>query len=728
VEFVLQVQAIDRGDGWESRSGRALVYANPPPDLVTARDAPHFRYGDGLELQGTLFRPEPVEGFDYAAYLSSQGITGVFWSRRVEWRSQGEGYRWQGWLFSLRRQVAQGIERSLPVPQSAVAQALLLGLRGPLPPAVVEQFRNTGTAHLLAISGLHVGVLLALTLTFGTMLLGRRRQLYLLLPLGSIWFYALISGMPPSVVRAAVMGTLYLAALGLGRPRTMLPALAGSALLMTAWDPKVLTQLSFQLSFLAMAGIILALPHQSELSARLNNWFHREGAWWVRWSGQLLTWLAGGLLVSVAATLATLPLVAITFGQIPLFGIPVTLLALPVLPFILGGAALTGVFGAIHPLLGQPLGWVAWVPLSYLLFLVSAAPDTTVSGSWIGPPLAWGWYLTLGGLLLLGGRGRRLWQSWRLYQWSRVRLERDNGVTGAAWSSLQPTSATVGALGLILLLGTAAALLWGQLLSGPDGRLHVYFLEVGQGDSTLIVTPGGRQVLIDGGPEIESATTALADPLPFWDRSLDLVALTHLDADHSRGLLAVLDRYHVSAALVGVEDRQSSLYPQWRAALDRSETRVIPLARGYRVTLEEGVTLEVLHPSNAPFAGTSADANNNGLVLRLVHGEVSFLLTGDIEAVAERQLVAGSGELRSQVLKVGHHGSDTSTTPEFLRRVNPTLAVISAGVDNNYGHPSPRVVARLVESLGEEWVYQTALQGTVEVISDGVGLQVVTER
>jgi competence protein ComEC len=286
----------------------------------------------------------------------------------------------------------------------------------------------------------------------------------------------------------------------------------------------------------------------------------------------------------------------------------------------------------------------------------------------------------------------------------------------------------VGALGLILVLGTAAALLWGQLLSGPDGRLHVYFLEVGQGDSTLIVTPGGRQVLIDGGPAIESATTALADPLPFWDRSLDLVALTHLDADHSRGLLAVLDRYHVSAVLVGVEDRKSSLYPQWRAALDRSETPVIPLARGYRVTLEEGVTLEVLHPSNAPFAGTSADANNNGLVLRLVHGEVSFLLTGDIEAVAERQLAAGSGELRSQVLKVGHHGSDTSTTPEFLRRVDPTLAVISAGADNNYGHPSPRVVARLVESLGEEWVYQTALQGTVEVISDGVGLQVVTER
>ncbi|MFQ6028515.1 MAG: ComEC/Rec2 family competence protein, partial [Dehalococcoidia bacterium] len=305
---------------------------------------------------------------------------------------------------------------------------------------------------------------------------------------------------------------------------------------------------------------------------------------------------------------------------------------------------------------------------------------------------------------------------------------RENDATAAGGTSLQPTPRTVGFLGALSLLGAAALFLWAQVLGGPDGKLHVYFLDVDQGDSTLIVTPGGRQVLIDGGPETESATGALSEPLAFWDRSLDLVALTHLDADHSRGLLEVLDRYDVSAVMVGIDDPESSLYPQWQAMLDRNGAQVIPVVRGQQIRLEEGVLLEVLHPSSTSFTGSASDANNNGIVLRLVYGEVSFLLTGDIEAEAERQLLSSSLELQSRVLKVGHHGSDTSTTPEFLRRVNPELAVISAGANNPYGHPDAGVVSRLVEALGEEALYQTALQGTVEVVTDGSTVEVRTER
>lgn len=205
------------------------------------------------------------------------------------------------------------------------------------------------------------------------------------------------------------------------------------------------------------------------------------------------------------------------------------------------------------------------------------------------------------------------------------------------------------------------------------------------------------------------------------------MVLTHLDADHSRGLLEVLDRFDVSGVLVGISDPANSLYPQWQAALDRAEVPVIPVLRGHRIQLEEGVLLEVLHPTAIRLESSGSDANN-GLVLRLVYGDVSFLLTGDIEAEAERQLMAGQQELPSRVLKVGHHGSKTSTSPGFLRRVNPDLAVISAGVDNRYGHPNPEVVSRLEEFLGADALYRTDLQGTVEVITDGKTLEVVTER
>jgi competence protein ComEC len=283
-------------------------------------------------------------------------------------------------------------------------------------------------------------------------------------------------------------------------------------------------------------------------------------------------------------------------------------------------------------------------------------------------------------------------------------------------------------MGIGLLLIASNVLLWGQLLGGPDGNLHVYFLDVGQGDSILIVTPNRRQVLIDGGPDLESATTALSDVLATWDRSLDLVALTHLDSDHSQGLLEVMERYRVEAALVGIEDPGSPLYSQWQAVINRNQTPVMNLAAGQNLALDDGVVLETLHPPPVPLRGSPSDRNNNALVFRLVYREVSFLLTGDIEAAAEEQLVGSSTILESDVLKVAHHGSNSSTGPAFLEAVNPRAAVISAGADNRFGHPHAEVLTRLEQALGAEQVYQTSRQGSLEFISDGQVLWVKSGR
>ena len=312
--------------------------------------------------------------------------------------------------------------------------------------------------------------------------------------------------------------------------------------------------------------------------------------------------------------------------------------------------------------------------------------------------------------------------------------------------------------GIALILAVSGIYLWVEIFNGSDGRLHVYFFDVGQGDSTLIVTPQGRQVLVDGGPEIGSATRALSGPLSPWDRRLDLVILTHLDADHSRGLLKALETYRVDAILVGAKDEDSFLYPQWRQAVERQEHRPAYLTAGQTITLEEGITLETVHPPaektaaektaaektaaetdagrNNPAARRPApdwnadirNANNKSVVLRLVYGEVSFLLTGDIELEAERYLVRTAPNLESRVFKVAHHGSKTSTTPAFLRAVNPRWAVISAGRDNPYGHPHPSVLARLEAAVGPSGIYQTANQGTIEFSTDGFRIWVKTER
>ena len=725
IKFTAAVRSIDLGNGLEPAKGKLQVFAPDPRSLAGFRDSPYFRYGDEVTLRGDLARPQAAEDFDFPAYLANLGISGTLWARDAEIVSLNSGpslSRWRGWVFNLRRELSENIEDALSFPQSALAQALLLGQRGQLPGGLVEDFRATGTAHLLAISGMQVAVVLAMSVAAASWWLGRRRQVYLLLPLAVIWLYALVSGMEPSVVRAAVMGSVYLAALALGRPQSVLPALAFSAALMVAAAPVVLYRLSFQLSFVAMAGVALAMPYQTRIAAAIAGRVEPAGEWWRSWLSRLLSMLAVALFLSLAATLATWPLVAFTFHQFPLTGVFVTVLALPAQPFILLGSLAAAAAGFVHPAIGQFFGWITWVPLSYMQELVSTAPSHVVSGGWVGAPLVWAWYVALGGIVLWAGGPARLGnlagRLWTLAQ--RLPPGELGGV--------RPTSRNLWAGSAALLLVSAAVLVWVQVLNGPDGKLHVYFFDVGQGDSALVVTPSGRQVLVDGGPEIESAIRALAGPMPAGDRSLDLVLLTHLDADHSRGLLEVLDRYRVAAVLVGVSDPDSALYPLWRAGMDRNGLAETPVHAGYRVILEPGVALEVLNPPKKPIGGSAADQNNNGLVLRLSHDDVSFLLAADIEAPAENYLVRDASLLESEVLKVAHHGSKTSTTAPFLRGVRPVVAVVSAGEGNRYGHPHKEVINRLEEAVGLEGLYRTDRDGTIEFISDGQGLWARTER
>lgn len=723
-KLVLEVEAIDRGSGYRPFPAKVIVYAEPPSSLVSLRQAPYFRYGDDLLVEGWFQLPRALAEFDYPAYLANQGISGVIYSENTALAGPDGGTEggWRGRVFDLRGRLSENLENALPDPQSAVGQALLLGKRGRLPGDLVEEFRSTGTSHILAISGLHVGAMMVLALAIAVGIFGRQRSAYLLLPLALIWFYVLISGAPPSAIRAAIMGTVYLVALGVGRPRSLLPALAFSAAAMTAHNPEVLQQTSFQLSFGAMAGIALVLPLQERVGTVITGWAAVNPNRSRFRLGVVLRWLAASLIVSMGATLATWPLVAFNFDRIPVLGILTTALAFPALPLVLLGALATSVGGLVHPIIGQIFGWTTWVPISYLMELVSRFPSLTVSGAWVGTWLVWTWYVVLGiSLLLIRGAAHRLREGSLA---ARVlRAPADGGASGVG------ANATV--LGKVLAaitLVAASILVWTQVFTGTDGKLHVYFFDVGQGDSALIITPEGKQVLVDGGPNAQSATSALAGRMPDGDRSLDMVVLTHLDSDHSRGLLEVLDRYKVASVLSGPDNPESPIYSRWRSTLGRERALEISARAGQQVVLEPGISLQVLNPPEQFPAGPAKDQNNNGVVLRLVHGEVSFLLAADIEAAAENRLVRSGPPLDSAVLKVAHHGSRTSTTTAFLAKTNPSIAVISVGAANRFGHPRPEVLKRLGDVTGENAIFRTDRDGTVEFISDGRALWVDTDR
>ena len=398
-------------------------------------------------------------------------------------------------------------------------------------------------------------------------------------------------------------------------------------------------------------------------------------------------------------------------------------MATPLLPFVLAGGLIAALAGMIHPLLGQLVGLPVSLPMSALLALVDAVPKWTVNLDTAGSGWLWGWYaLLLGTLALAETRGYRMGVLGRLNQWFGIYGARSLPAGGGASGSY----VALGGVGLALA-GTLIYLLAGAW-EGSDGRLHVHFLDVGQGDAIYIETPGGRQVLVDGGPEFGGAVRALSHRLPPWDRSLDVVASTHLDADHSRGLLSVLERYKTGIVVAGLPGTESHLYPQWRKALEQGDHHLVQLSAGQGLALDEGVTLAALHPPAAPLRGPAWNSNNNSLVMKLTYGEVSFLLTGDIGREAERYLTRTGASLQSDVLKVGHHGSNSSTTAAFLRAVNPRWAVISAGAANQYGHPHADVVRRLEEAVNKASVFSTATQGTIRFTTDGQRLWVDTGR
>jgi competence protein ComEC len=684
--------------------------------LIQVLRYPTYRYGDMLNVTGEVETPSQSEDFDYRSYLAHQGVYSVIYYPSVEILDRGRGIPPMQWIYSLRERLSASLARALPEPQGALAQAVLLGLRGNIPDSLNEAFARTGTAHLLAISGLHMSIIIAILLSLGILIFGRRRSIYIWLTLGLTWLYALLAGMNPPVIRAAIMGSLFIIAVYLGRQGSALIALAFAAAVMLGIQPGLLWTVSFHLSFLAMAGLILLYPH-------FQAW-GRKGI--AKVFGDRETLAATGNMItdlfaaSLAATIAVAPLIAYNFGIVSLVGLPATFFALPALPFIIVTSALVALVGLIASAAALVLGWLAWLFLTYLVSMVrgfDALPHSSLGVVTISPWYIWGYYVILAGAIALVNYRTKL-----------------TGFSSRLTSRIRHTAQGIAKLRLgfspkwlVLPLLVVALLVWSIALTQPDGKLHVSFLDVGQGDSILIQTPTGQNILIDGGPDPQKITLELSERLPFWDKTIDLVIATQPQADHVTGLVEVLQRYRVKQVLDPGISYNSSIYQEWLRLINDGEIEYSMARSGQGIDLGNGVSMEVLNPSENLWEGTSDDVDNNGVVLRLSWGNVSFLFTADIRADIEFELIGQRANLRSTVLKIAHHGSDTSTSEHFLAAVDPQVAVICVGADNSFGHPRLEILQSLTDRLGEDNVYRTDEDGTIEFTTDGDRLWVMAD-
>ncbi len=693
VRLQLSAEEINIYGEWQTVSGTALIYAPGYAD---------YDYGDFLRIKGKPETPPKFDDFDYQAYLANKEIYTVISYPEIELLSTGRGNRPLEWIYSLSDRLSAVCSEILPEPHSSLVRGVVLGIRGGIPETVRDDFAHTGTAHLLAISGLHLSIIAGMLLSFGIRVFGREHYIYVWLALVGVWIYALLTGMNPPVLRAAIMASLFLVAELLGRQRSAGTALAFAAAIMVGFNPRILWQASFQMSFAAMAGLVFIFPHIQPLLRRAADAIPGEQPFITAAAG----FIADSLSISIGALAAVWPLIAYHFGIISPAAPLATLFALPSLPGVIFTGIAAGIAGIIFLPAGQVIAWITWLFTGYMMLVVrifSAVPF--VEGSYFDIRMVWAYYTVLSAIIWL--------------------VNSSDGVasiehrTAGFVSGLQKKWLIAPLLVIAVLVSVTAVTM-------PDDNLRVSFLDVGQGDSILI-QKGSRQVLVDGGPYSQAVNLALGEKMPFWDRNIDMVVLTHPSADHITGLIEVLKRYRVEQAIYPETDFKSGIYDEWLRLVKEKETEFTVARAGQRIKLGGAIVIDILNPQGTPLTGTQSDIDNNGMVLRIETGEISFLLTADIMQEAEMEMVYNRAGLKSTVLKVAHHGSSTSTSGVFLSVVNPRIAVIQVGADNPFGHPKDEVLNKLEATLGEENIYRTDEDGTVEFITDGEKLWVNIE-
>ncbi len=714
--FVITASRLENGKKGFAVCGRIRVKAR-------ADEMPlPIHPGAVVRFKGKIRRPRNFKnpgGFDYQRYMATRRLwaTSYAWKHSFAVLEKGENSRFIQPVERYRRRFARFLDQAAGSPGRAILKALIIGDKSELSPELREQFSQAGIAHLLAISGLHIGIVASLAFLGFTWLLscypallwsGRTQKGAALLTLFPVLAYGLVAGMSPATQRAVTVAGLFFLGLLLDREPEPFNTLAGAALLILMVHPPALFTISFQLSFVAVLSILYGLrcfppPQAPESKGQTRS---QALAGWLR------RWGTGFFQVTLFAVLGTLPLILYYFNTLSLAGLVSNFLFVPLIGYLAVPLGLVAVF--VYPISQTVAAWGvhgAEAVLAGALRLLEPFAALPLAGVRTVRPSV----LEILCYYLLG---------WSLLAlWGKARTEANMRLAKAVLLCLIP-----------VLLADLGYWSWHRF-----GRsdLAVTAIDVGQGSASLCRLPGGDCLLIDGGGFYDNSIFDVGKNIvaPFlWQQKIATVqtlALSHPDGDHLNGLLFIARHFHVQTAWTNGASAESGNLAKFLEILNKAGARLPPFSRIDREQSVNRVKVELLYPpadylKNGKTGPFETD-NNCSLVIKLGFGKVSFLFPGDIEAPAERHLVKLAGEkLRSTVLMVPHHGSKSSSSPEFIDAVSPRAVVISAGWRNRFGFPHASVLRRY-ERRGIS-VFRTDRNGAVQMRTDGEVLVIAPMR
>ena len=725
LQYVVEVEKVWQGSKYgkagQAMQGKLLVYGGEESlkkspqqgknkatgleddTVVESIEGIYGQVGDGIKLVGTISEFHDYGNPGRMNRVMSNKAKGICGRAMISKYSLVIEPRQEKSLARLAEQVRKQYEsymaQAMPKQDAAAIFAMLFGGYQGIRPELLEAFTITGIVHILSVSGSHI-TLMAGTANIVGRFLHMSPRATAALATGVILFYSLLAGAIPPVIRSALMGILTLLALTTGRERDAQYILGLVALGLLIYSPLWLFDISFQLSFGATAGLLyLAPPLRKSLRKKLP------------------VFVADSLAVTIGAQLSVLPIIAWYFNVLSLSSLLANLLIAPIVEWIIVAGLLAGLLASLLPLAGKVVFLLASVVLGLVYELsrwVAALPGSQIympTFSWWGGML---YYMGLGWLVIGDEHRKRLMScigsKYLLAMGQKLRSSK-------GWQA-------------VFLLGMLAVIFCCWQMGCNNKEMQVHFIDVGQGDSALVITPHGRAFMVDTGGVREGSydigsRVDVPYLLHYGVEKLDYIFLTHAHDDHAGGVKGILTKIPVGAIGIGHEGAGDYLQAFGTGEIGKIKKLLVPLQEGSSIELD-GVRIDMLYsPESRKVQESQLQATGNEFsnLIRVSYGEASFLFTGDLIAEQEQQVLANGTHVASTVLKVGHHGSRTSSSQEFLTAVNPGWAVISCGYNNSFGHPHKEILNRLT-SCTKAKILRTDQQGAIVFRTDGKSIKV----